>query len=42
MSNNQVFYNREEKLRYVLKALKISTNDIAKKLEITAGLVSQI
>ncbi len=42
MSNNQIFYNREEKLKYVLKALKISTNDIAKKLEITAGLVSQI
>ena len=35
-------YNQEEKLHYVFKFLKLSTNEIAKKLEISSGLVSQI
>jgi len=39
---NQIFYNREEKLNYILKKLNISTKDIAKTLEISTGLVSQI
>jgi len=39
---NQIFYNREEKLNYTLKKLNISTKDIAQTLEISTGLVSQI
>lgn len=35
-------YHQEEKLHYVLKFLKISTKEIAQKLEISTGLVSQI
>ncbi len=35
-------YNREEKLNYVIKKLKLSTKEISQKLEISSGLVSQI
>jgi len=42
MIENQIFYNREEKLHYILKKLNISTKDIAERLEISTGLVSQI
>jgi len=37
-----MLYNNEEKLNYVLKTLNLQTKDIAQKLEISAGLVSQI
>ena len=39
---DRVLYNREEKLSYIIKFLNLKTNDIAQKLEISAGLVSQI
>lgn len=35
-------YTREEKLAYILKSLNLKTKDIADKLEISSGLVSQI
>jgi len=35
-------YNNEEKLNYILKKLNLSTKEIAQKLEISTGLVSQI
>ena len=35
-------YNREEKLNYVIKKLRLSTKEISQKLEISSGLVSQI
>ena len=36
------FYYLEEKLKYVIKSLNLSTKEIAKKLEISQGMVSQI
>lgn len=39
---DNILYNREEKLSYIIKVLNLKTNDIAEKLEISAGLVSQI
>ena len=39
---DSILYNREEKLSYIIKVLNLKTNDIAEKLEISAGLVSQI
>lgn len=36
------FEHQEEKLHYVLKKLGLSTQDIARKLEITPALISQI
>jgi len=43
--NNQdeeLLFTREEKLQYVLKVLKLSTKEVAEKLEISSALVSQI
>ncbi len=37
-----ILYTREEKLSYVIKSFNLKTNEIANKLEISAGLVSQI
>ncbi len=37
-----ILYTNEEKLSYVFKQLKLSTKEIAKCLQISAGLVSQI
>lgn len=42
ISKEEVLYNNEEKLNYILKKLKLTTIEIAKKLEISSGLVSQI
>ena len=42
VSKEEVLYNNEEKLNYILKKLKLTTIEIAKKLEISSGLVSQI
>jgi len=39
---DKILYNREEKLTYIIKTLNLKTNHIAEKLEISAGLVSQI
>jgi len=37
-----LLYNNEEKLNYVFKKLKLQTQEIAKKLEISPALISQI
>ena len=37
-----LFHNNEEKLNYIIKKLNLKTKDIAEKLEISTGLVSQI
>jgi transcriptional regulator with XRE-family HTH domain len=42
VSKDKTLYNNEEKLNYVLKKLNLTTKEIAKKLEISTGLVSQI
>ncbi len=42
LSKNKYLYNNEEKLNYVIKKLNLKTKDIAKKLEISDGLISQI
>lgn len=39
---DNILYNNEEKLNYVVKKLNLTTTEIAKKLEISSGLVSQI
>jgi len=42
VSKDETLYNNEEKLNYILKKLNITTKEIAEKLEISTGLVSQI
>ena len=42
LSENKYLYNNEEKLNYVIKKLNLKTKDIAQKLEISDGLISQI
>lgn len=37
-----LLYNNEEKLNYVIKKLNLQTKEIAKTLEISPGLISQI
>lgn len=39
---SKILHNNEEKLNYVIKKLNLKTKDIAQKLEISAGLISQI
>jgi len=39
---DNLLYNNEEKLNYVLKFLRLSTKEVAQTLEISSGLVSQI
>jgi transcriptional regulator with XRE-family HTH domain len=39
---NKFLHNNEEKLNYVIKKLNLKTKDIAQKLEISSGLISQI
>ena len=41
-TEDKILYNNEEKLKYVLKKLNLTTKEISKKLEISSGLVSQI
>lgn len=41
-SEKKILYNNEEKLNYVIKKLNLKTKDISEKLEISAGLISQI
>ena len=38
----EILYNLEEKLHYVIESLNLKNRDIATKLEISSGLVSQI
>ena len=40
--DSEILYNNEEKLNYILKKLKLTTKEIANKLEISSSLVSQI
>jgi len=42
MQESEILYNTEEKLKYVIKSLNLKTKEIADKLEISSGLVSQI
>ena len=42
ISKDETLYNNEEKLSYVFKRLNLSTKEIAIKLEVSSGLVSQI
>jgi len=40
--NDNILYNLEEKLHYVIESLNLTNREIATKLEISSGLVSQI
>lgn len=40
--NDDILYNLEEKLHFVIKSLNLKNGDIASRLEISSGLVSQI
>jgi len=42
LSESRFLHNNEEKLNYVIKKLNLKTKDIAQKLEISSGLISQI
>ncbi len=42
MENNEIFYDIERKLQYVIKKLKLKNGDIAEKLGMSSGLISQI
>jgi len=39
---NKILYTNEEKLKYILKKLNLTTKEISTKLEISSGLISQI